>query len=57
MLTINLSLPLLILLSAVMTAFRLPAALLPSEQLLYLRLGKKNKGCELDPFQGQTHRP
>lgn len=41
MLTINLSLPLLILLSAIMTAFRLPTALLPSEQLLYLRLGKK----------------
>lgn len=40
MLTINLSLPLLILLSAIMTAFRLPAALLPSAQLLYLRLGK-----------------
>lgn len=40
MLTINLSLPLLVLLSAIMTAFRLPAALLPSAQLLYLQLGK-----------------
>lgn len=40
MLTINLSLPLLVLLSAIMTAFHLPAALLPSAQLLYLQLGK-----------------
>lgn len=40
MLTINLSLPLLVLLSAIMTAFRLPAAFLPSAQLLYLQLGK-----------------
>lgn len=43
MLTINLSLPLLILLSAIMTALRLPAALLPSAQLLYLRLGKNER--------------
>lgn len=53
MLTINLSLPLLILLSAIMTAFRLPAALLPSEQLLYLRLGKKIKGANWIRFRGK----